>query len=310
MIGYSYQDFDRENKWIKGDSIETADNEFGYIRNANIERDSNLVHNRLISLYSRLVYNFDEKYILTLSARRDGSTRFGPGNRWGWFPSGALAWRVLQEDFASSLNNVFSDLKLRVGYGVTGNEGIGDYLYATFYSYGQADASYQFGDEFVPMLRGKGVDPNIQWESTTTINLGLDFGILNNRLTGSIEWYKKNTSELLFDVATAAFTNLSDRVTTNIGEMENTGVELALQSYIIDREALDWELNFTASFNKNKITKLDNAANDPGFQGYEEGGISGDIGQTIQRFRVGDPAFAFFMYESHKDANGNPRSGR
>ncbi len=306
VLGYSWQDFDRENKWIEADTIVAADNEYGFERMGQPELDSVVTYNRLISFFTRLNYNFDEKYLLTLSLRRDGSTRFGPSNRWGWFPAGAIAWRILQEDFAAGLNKTFTDLKLRIGYGITGNEGIGDYLYAIYYRYGQNDARYQFGDEYVAMLRGDGVDPNIKWESTTSFNIGLDFGILNNRLTGTLDWYQKKTVDLLFEVATAAFTNLSDRIFTNIGEMENSGVELGLQSYIIDRDALDWELSFTASYNINKITKLDNSVDNPDFQGYEEGGISGDVGQTIQRLKVGDPAYAFFTYQHKLDANGNP----
>ncbi len=303
--GYSWQEFNRENKWVDGNQLVMADDELGYMATAQIKPDSVSSANRLISFFGRLNYNFDEKYLLTLSLRRDGSTRFGPANQWGYFPAAAFGWRILQEDFAKGLAKTFTDLKLRVSYGLTGNESIGDYRYAIFYGYGTDDARYQFGDTYVNTLRGRGVDPNIKWESTASLNVGLDFGVLNNRLTGSIDVYKKTTNDLLFDVATAAFTNLSDRVVTNIGELENSGIELALRSYVVDRSNFDWEVGLTASYNKNKITKIDNS-NLPEFPGYEDGGISGDIGQQIQIIKVGESVGSFRTYEQIYDVNGNP----
>ena len=306
-LGYSWQDFERANRWQEGNGLEQADNEFKYRATTDLSVDSFIVNNRLISFFGRLNYGFDDKYLLTLSLRRDGSSRFGTGNKWGLFPAAAFAWRVLQEDFAANLANTFTDFKLRVSYGVTGNEDIDDFLFATFYSFGDDFARYQFGNEFINTLRGKGVDPGIKWEETSSINVGLDMGILNNRLTWSVDWYKKNTNDLLFTVATAAFTNLSDRVLTNISEVENTGVELAINSFVIDRANFDWKLGFNTSYNKSEIVKLDNS-NLPDFEGYETGGISGDIGQQIQILKVGEAVNAFRAYNHILDANGNPIS--
>ncbi len=306
--GYSWQDFDRENYFTGGNMIEASSSaESGFIPTVDIQTDSFLVHSRLISFFGRLNYGFDERYLVTLSLRRDGSSRFGTANKWGLFPSAAVAWRILQEDFADGLSNTFSDLKLRVSYGVTGNQDIDDYLFATFYSLGLDDARYQFGDEFVNILRGTGVDPDIKWEGTSSLNVGLDFGILNNRVSGSIDAYQKNTNDLLFTVATAAFTNLSDRVLTNIAELDNRGVELSLNTFLIDKQDLDVKLNFNAALNRSEITKLDNS-NLPEFLGYETGDISGDVGQTIQILRVGSPVGAFRTYQHKMDANGNPIS--
>jgi len=306
-LGYSWQDFDRENYFVNGNQLMPADNEYGFIATEEIKPDSFLTHNRLISFFTRLNYNYDEKYLVTLSLRRDGSTRFGLGNRWGLFPSAAVAWRVLQEDFAEGLKGTFSDLKFRASYGVTGNEDISDFLFATFYSFGTSDAQYQFGDDFVTTLRGKGVDPNIQWESTSTFNVGMDFGFFNNRLTGSLEYYRKTTNDLLFNVATAAFTNLSDRILTNISQLENNGVELALNSYVIDQEDFDVEVGFNIAYNQNNILKLDNS-NLPDFLGYETGGISGDIGQQIQILKVGESINSFRAYQQLYDNAGNPHN--
>ncbi len=304
-LGYSWQDFDRENRWTNGNGLTESSNEYGFEPTVDIKPDSFLLHNRLISFFTRLNYNFDEKYLVTLSLRRDGSTRFGTNNRWGLFPAVAVGWRILEEDFAAGLNNHFSNLKLRFSYGVTGNEDIEDFLFATFYGFGTSDAAYQFGSEYVTTLRGDGVDPNIKWEETSSLNVGLDFGVLNNRLNGSLEYYRKNTNDLLFTVATAAFTNLSDRILTNISELYNQGVELALDGYVIDRDQLDWNLGFNVAYNTNQITKLDNS-NLPEFLGYETGGISGDIGQQIQILKVGESIRAFRTYQHKLDANGNP----
>ncbi|MFK8102496.1 MAG: SusC/RagA family TonB-linked outer membrane protein [Saprospiraceae bacterium] len=305
-LGYSWQEFDTNRFWESGNRLQAADNEFNYMATEDLVVDSFLTTNRLISFFSRINYTYDDKYLLTVSLRRDGSSRFGPSNRWGFFPAVALGWRVLQEDFAKgALSNIFTDLKVRLSYGVTGNQEIGDYLYETFYSYGTGDAAYQFGDQFVQTLRGTGVDPAIKWEETSSINFGIDFGVWNNRFTGSIDLYQKNTRDLLFSVATAAFTNLSDRVTTNISELENKGIELALSTYVIDREDWDWKLNFNASYNQSLITKLDNS-NLPEFGGYETGGISGDIGQNIQIIKVGESVGSFRAYKHILDANGNP----
>ena len=307
-LGYSWQNFDQENRWTEGLALEADNSDIGFKATKEIKPDSFLVENRLISFFGRANYNYKEKYLLTLSLRRDGSTRFGNANKWGLFPAAAFGWRILEEDFAAGLNNTFTNLKLRVSWGVTGNENIGDYLYATFYSYGTSDATYQFGDEFVSTLRGVGVDPDIKWEGTASFNVGVDFGILNNRLSGTLDLYQKNTNDLLATVATAAFTNLNDRIVTNIGAIENKGIELGLDGYIIDKDKLDWKLGVNVAYNQNTITKLDNSdlSVESDFLGYETGGISGDIGQTIQIQRVGVPVFSFLTYRHLLDAEGNP----
>ena len=300
--GYSWQDFDRENRWEEGNGLEQSGGSWMYT--TDIRQDSFFVHNRLISFFGRANLTHNDKYLLTLSLRRDGSSRFGESNRWGLFPAVAFGWRIMEESFAENWGDNLSNLKLRVSWGVTGNEDIADFLFTTFYAFGTDDARYQFGDRFVRTLRGKGVDPNIKWEETTSTNIGLDFGFYNNRLSGSLEVYRKYTDDLLFTIAAGGFTNLSDRILTNIGEMENRGVELELNGVVMDREDWDWNVNFNVSYNQNEIKKLDNS-NDPAFQGYEAGGISGDVGQTIQVLKVGNPIESFRTY-NHLTANGKP----
>lgn len=301
--GHSYLNTERDQDVDFGNGLEIIDGEYQYT--TDIGQDSFLVTNKLASFFGRLNYTYDEKYLLSASLRRDGSSRFGPNNRWGTFSSFAFGWRILQEDWASGLANTFDNLKLRIGYGVTGNERFGDYLYNTFYFYGTPDASYQFGDEFVPTLRGTGVDPDVKWEETKSTNIGLDFGLFNNRLNGSIDVYQKFTDDLLFNAAPSAFTNISDRIVTNIGEMTNKGLELSINTVMLDGDNWDWDMGFNFTYNDNEITKLDNT-NDTTFIAYETGGISGDVGQTIQVLQQGEVFSAFRSYEHILGANGNP----
>lgn len=288
---------------IAGQDLALIDGE--YLIQDSIEVLSPPAENRLISFFGRANYTYMDKYLLTASIRRDGSSKFGPSNTWGNFPAVALGWRVLQEDWASGLSDKLDNLKLRLSYGIVGNERIGNYQYNTFYSYGSLDARYQFGEEYYRTLRGLGVDPDIQWEQTASVNIGIDFGIWNNRISGSLDFYNKQTDKLLFVAATSAFTIPADRVLTNIGEMNNKGVEVVLNTVLVDKSDFDWSLGLNAAFNKNKIVKLDNS-NDPSFEGYEDGGISGDIGQTIQILKVGESYGTFRTYEHILDDNGKP----
>jgi len=304
--GHSWLETDQENRWNEGRSLE-FDDEGVPTATTDMARDSFLTANRLISFFARTNVTLFEKYLLTASVRADGSSRFGESNRWGIFPSGAIAWRVLQEDWAQGLSNKFSDLKFRLSYGGVGNQDLdGDFLHRTFYSLSQADASYQFGEEYVQLLRGVGVDPDIKWESTFSLNFGIDFGFKNNRYSGTIDIYEQTTTDLLFRIAAPAFTNLSDRILTNIGEMKNRGVEFTLNTVPIDKEKIKLSIDFNAAYNNNEILKLDNSENNVDFAGYEDGGISGDIGQTIQILRVGEARNTFRTFVHKRDANGNP----
>jgi TonB-dependent starch-binding outer membrane protein SusC len=300
--GYSYQDSRSEFDQLSGNGLDDENNP-----TENIEPFNRIDENRLISFFARANYDLKGKYLFSASMRYDGSSRFGPANRWGLFPAVSAAWRVLDEDFAKSWNSLFTDLKIRASYGVTGNQEIGNYLYSTFYRYSEPNASYQFGDEYVLTLRPRGVDPNIKWEETVSANIGVDFGLIRGRLSGSIDVYDKQVNDLLFTIAVPAGSNLSDRVLTNIGRVSNRGVELVLNGVVIDKTDFNWDLSFNASYNKNKILKLDNlqgeALND--FPGYETGGISGDIGQTIQVLRVGYPINVFRTYVHKRNPDGS-----
>ena len=303
QLGYSYQDFRTEAPSILGQNLTT--DAFG-TANPGVAEDifasNSVVENRLISFFGRLNYNIDERYLLTASLRRDGSSRFGEQNRWGLFPSAALAWRILQEDFAAGLGTTFSDLKLRIGYGVTGNQEIGDYGYLPVYQFSDQQALYPFGDEFLATVRPNAYDAGLKWEETTSVNVGLDFGFLNNRLSGSLELYQKTTDDLLFTVNVPAGTNLSDRVLTNIGSLENQGVELTLTGVVYDRDDFGLDITGNVSFNRAEITQLDGA----GSADVQIGGIAGGVGNTVQLLRVGEAPFSFYLYEQKYGADGRP----
>ena len=301
--GYSYQDFSGEfpryrafnfDNDLFGLNSTAAANEF--------EAATSAFENRLISFFGRANYNLNERLLLTATLRRDGSTRFGPGNRWGLFPSAAVAWRVLEEPFAAGLASVFSDLKVRVGWGITGNQDFGNFLYLPRYQLSDTRTRYQFGDRFITTARPNGYDEDLKWEETTTTNVGLDFGFAEGRVNGSLDYYLKDTEDLLFTVNVPAGTNLTNRVLTNVGAIRNQGVELSLGAFVVDNAAFRWELNGNVSYNGNEVRALaGDAAAD-----IQVGGISGGIGNTVQLLRVGEAVNSFYLYEHLRGPDGSP----
>ena len=330
MAGYSYQDFltnvhnaDRSANGVlyqKPDgSLDTA-----FIANAPrwihtmTATDGFLVsfpvfpfdnpRNRLISFFGRFNYSLKGKYLVTGTIRRDGSSRFSEENRWGWFPSGAFAWRIKEENFLKNVN-VLSDLKFRLGYGVTGQQdGIGNYDYLPRYSLANSRAQYQFGDTYYTMYRPDGYNPNLKWEQTATYNAALDYGFLNGRITGSIDFYIKKTVDLLSVIDQPAGTNFSNKILANIGNMENRGVEFTINAQPVRNKDLTWDVGFNLTYNKNEITKL-TFTNDPNFPGNLVGGIAGGVGSTIQIHTVGYPKSSFYVYQQIYDKNGKPIEG-
>ncbi len=266
------------------------------------------IPNRLISFFGRVNYSYNDKYLFTFNVRQDGSSRFSAANRWGLFPSAAFGWRVMDEPFAAALSTVFSDLKFRASYGVTGNQDFADFQYLALYEYGSPEASYQFGNQYYLTLRPNSFNPDVKWESTASLNIGIDYGILDGRINGSFEVYNKYTSDLLFSIALPAGSLPFDRAITNIGEMRNRGIELIANTVVTDKTDFKLDLSFNISYNQNEIMKLDNS-NLPEFPGYETGGISGDVGQTIQILKVGGARSAFRTYKQKYDENGVPIRG-
>ena len=301
--GYSYQDF--TNEFPSFTAFDLDSDIFGYnstIPATEFEAYNTVIENRLISFFGRLNYNINGKYLFTATVRRDGSSRFSENNRWGVFPSAAFAWRILDEDFASGLQSIFSDFKFRASYGITGNQEIGDFRYLPLYTLSTVRARYQFGNQFINTLRADGYDSNLKWEETASLNLGLDFGFSNGRINGTLEYYQKTTNDLLFVVPVPAGTNLTDRVLTNIGELENKGVELTLNANLINKPDFSWDISLNAALNKNKILAIDRTSD----KGIPTGGIAGGVGNNIQILQVNEAVNAFYMFQHKLDANGKP----
>ena len=300
LAGYSWQHFFQEN----------------FVESTNIDGSKILeAPNRdpreyfLLSLYGRINYNLQDKYLFTFTLRRDGTSRFAPENRYGLFPAAAAAIKLVNDDTAKGL----SKLKLRLGWGLTGQQDIGDqtkdfYAYLPQYQSSLENAQYQFGDEFVTTIRPNGYDANIKWEETTTYNLGIDYGFLQDRIYGSLDIYQRKTKDLLNFVPVPAGTNLTNFLTTNVGDLENKGIELAINTSAIETEDMRWDVGFNIAYNENEITRLI-ASDDPSYQGVLVGGISGGVGSNIQIHSVGFPASSFFVFEQVYDAGGVPVEG-
>ncbi len=267
----------------------------------------NKPENTLISFFARANYNFKDRYLLTATIRRDGSSRFGPENRWGTFPSVALAWKVKDESFLKN-NKAVSDLKVRLGYGITGQQdGIANYDYLSYYSLSNTNSTYQFGNSYYVGYRPSGYYPARKWEQTATTNLALDYGFLNNRITGSIDFYYKKTTDLLNLVAQPVGTNFSAFITANVGDMENKGVEFSINTQPVRNQNVTWDLGFNITYNKNTITNLTVIPQDKNYKGIQAGGISGGVGGGFAQINaVGFSKNTFNLYQQVYDAKGKP----
>lgn len=303
--GYAYGEQHGDYPWYQADGLSTD------LLNGNGRPSAVQVRNglwiedsRLISFFGRANYSFKDRYLLAASFRRDGSSRFGPDNAWATFPAVSLGWRVSEEPFMSGMGSI-TDLKLRASWGRTGNQAFANYQQYTTYMVGDAGSQVQFGNDFVTTMRPGAADPNIRWEETDSYNLGLDFGFVGGRLNGSVDMYQKNTDDLIFNVPIAAGTNLSNYMTTNIGAMENRGVEFTLNARVLEggRDGLSWTANFNAGYNQNELVRINplGGAN----QQILTGLVAGGVGTYIQVLQPGQPINSFFVYQ-HKRENGKP----
>ncbi|MDN3606193.1 SusC/RagA family TonB-linked outer membrane protein [Kaistella yonginensis] len=301
MAGYSYQQFH--------DEVPSATTYYG--NPTRVSTPSNRYEGKLtlLGFYGRGIFSIANKYILTGSVRRDATSRFYNGtdlkNNWGTFYAASGAWKIKNESFLKN-SSVFSDLKLRAGWGETGQQEVGGY-YNSFASYNVSDptAQYGFGDQFYLMYRPTQYNPNLTWETTETINAGLDFGFWRNRVTGSIDWFKKKTRDLQARVQVPAgeFSNTNIK---NIGLMETDGIEFLINVTPIKTEDFTWDFSFNVAQYNPEVTHFDDVAD-----GYiiQQGGISGGVGNTVQAHSVGYTPFSFYVYQQAYDAAGKPLEG-
>lgn len=263
----------------------------------------------LISFFGRMNYTFMNRYLLTFTVRDDGSSRFSKNDRWGLFPSVALAWKLKEESFLKNVAAV-SDFKLRLGWGITGQQDLnnGDYPYLARYTYSKSGANYFFGNNKYSLVRPEAYDEHLKWEKTTTWNAGLDYGLINNRLTGTLDFYYRETKDLLNRVPIPGGSNYNNELLTNVGSLVNKGVEFTLTARPIVSKDWNWEVNYNVSYNKNKITKL-TFNDDPSYQGVIHGGIDGGTGNNILIHQVGKPFNSFYVYKQVYDQSGSPIEG-
>ena len=301
MAGYGYQDFLTQAPTFPGRGANGV--EYSPANPFPFESE-----NTLISYYGRFRYALMGKYLVTVNVRRDGSSRFNPDLRWKTFPGVSVAW-VLSEEKGIKAVTAISNLKLRYGYGKTGQQDVGDnYPYLARYTIGTNTAQYQFGNGFYTVYRPVGYDYNLKWEETSSYNLGLDFGFLNNRINGSIDLYRKKTKDLLSVIPVPAGTNFTNELLTNVGNMKNEGFEVTINATVFKTKNASWEAGVNFSYNKNEITRL-TRVNDPNYQGVLTGGISGGVGNTIQIHSVGFPRSSFFVLQQAYDSKNFPIEG-
>jgi len=314
MGGYEWQHFHRKSDWrsyglwqagntshAEGDHYEDP------VETGTKTKEE--TENYLVSFFGRMNYTYLDRYMVTFTLRADGSSRFNwmKGNanqQWGIFPALALAWKMKEETFLKNID-VLSDAKMRLGWGVTGQqEGIGDYTYIPVYQPNiNSHALYPIlGDGTT--YRPEPSNPKLTWEKTTTYNAGLDLSFLNNRLEFNLDWYYRKTTDLINTVYVSAGSNFKNKVTSNIGSLHNTGFEFMTTVRPIQTKDWQWEVSYNFTYNKNKIDELISGEGDDYF--VETGGGGTGTGGTVQAHAVGQSVSAFHVYQQVYDQNGNP----
>ena len=311
MIGYSYLDNSYEGFGAQRSGFVTDLFEYNNLAAGQDYRLGDVYSykgkSNLASFFARANYAYDSKYMVTATIRKDGSSRFGANNKWGIFPSASVAWRITGENFMESTKNWLTNLKLRAGYGVTGNQdGIGEYKSLSILGVG-GDSYYDPATDTWSLAYSPAQNPNpdLKWESTEQINIGLDFRLFN-KITGSIEWYNKRTKDLLYTYEVPQPPYLVGTILANVGELTNKGLEATLNATIIQNDKVNWSTNLTFATNTQKIEKLSNQvySTDIIYSGSLHG-LSGMSNQFSQIIKEGYPVGTFWGYESSGlDENG------
>ena len=309
MAGYSWQHF------------YSADRDVTYYNETHKQYEKSLgrksqQESYLVSFYGRLNYSFASRYLFTFTMRADGSSKFAKENRWGYFPSAAFAWNIKEESFLED-SEAISTLKLRLGYGETGQQEIGNYQYLARYYLSDGDLSHmanmgydaEGNPIYSPMLTPAAYNPNIRWESTVTYNIGFDFGLFDGLVDGSIDVYRRDTHDLLNWVTTPMGANFGTNLLTNVGSMRNEGVEFSLDFNPI--RTRDWSVRFgfNGTFQDTYFTKL-NSTNDPDYAIYMNSPGTGTGGNDLQMHKKGYAPYTFYTFQQGYDKNGKPVQNR
>jgi iron complex outermembrane receptor protein len=289
--GHSYQSFEYDNSNTASVEYLNPDgsvNSGSSTNNSFIDTSKNV----LLSYFGRVNYSFDEKYLLTATLRADASSKLPSNDRWGQFFSAALAWNFYDDGV--------DKLKLRVGFGEVGNvNGLGDYNFLTRYVSSDSQAKYGFGNSFYSTYRPAPINKNLRWEVGQTANFGIDFTFSDLKINGSFNAYVKKTNDLIATAVVDPFTNFGTTIDANIGDMENKGIELQLNSTLYESDDLKFDLSYNISVNDNQITRLDNEQN--------VGGIG--FGAFLQRHETGKSPYSYYVYKQIYDHKGRPIEG-
>lgn len=292
--GYSYQNFESESYYSTNTLLPLAEQKPDVVTSPGVN---------LQAYYSRLNLDLSDKYLLTVNFRRDGSSRFSEINRWGNFPGAAFAWKVSSEEFLKNSKTV-SELKLRLGWGVTGQQDIGGAAYDYFQRYnlsaGTSGATYQFGNQFYQLGRPEGYNANLKWEETTTVNAGVDFGLFNDKVTGSLDVYSKTSNDLIAYVPEGSLQNFRTAGFQNIGSLTSKGAELNINYKAIQTANSSLNFNYNIAYNDIKIKNL-------GGLEFFQGSVGLDVYSQIHQERLAPNTF--WLYEQVYDAAGKPVEG-
>jgi iron complex outermembrane receptor protein len=294
LLGYSWQESVTEGFFAQGEDPQSP-----YVGSNNLRTFNDIKYGdvdswkymwRLIGFFGRVQYNYDSKYFFSASLRRDGSSRFGQNNRWGWFPTVAVGWDMHQEDFLSDLDWL-DQLKLRASYGVSGNQEIGQYRSKVLFEPSGKAINPTTGEEVISFNPAWNANPDLKWEETTEYNFGIDFAFLDKRISGSLEFYRKNTNDLLGEYFVPVPPNLASRTFANSGKLMNQGVELFMQAYVFDMENFQWKTSLNAAHNQSELLDLG--------EYFEEGAVRRE-GYITGRGLIGEETYVTGIMEGEK----------
>ena len=298
-VGYDYQYW--KATYPAGDNYNAAGESLNQKWNATDNRHV------LLSYYARLNWSFDSRYLLTATVRRDGTSRFSKNTRWGTFPSVALAWRISKEPFLRNVEAV-NDLKLRASYGVTGQQdGIGNYNYLPPYWAGTSNGQYIGSDgQYVNTFLPSAYVSDLKWETTKSFNVGLDWAFLDNRISGSVDWYSRRTEDLIATVPAPAGTNFSKMITTNVGNVASSGVETSFNFVPVKTRNWTWNIGLNATWQKVEVTNLTLVDN-----GEVTKTLTGPMvdNKYVQVMTEGQTPYSFFVYKQLYGEDGRPIEG-
>lgn len=306
MLGYSWEQADNNDGFgLRTYNFYNDDLTYHNMGMANNMDISDIISNplstlRMISFYGRVNYSYKSRYLLQATVRRDGSSAFGENNRWATFPSVSAAWRITEENFMKN-QHVFDDLKLRVGYGVSGNSlgfdaFIAHPLYGAtgWFTYVNPDGSTS---DYRTLGATRNANPDLKWESTSMFNIGIDFGFLHNRLSGTIEYYDKRTKDLIYDYQVSTNRYPYGTMTANVGSISNKGIELTINAIPVQTHNFTWSTTLNLSHNKNMVDKLTNASYSVAYFNMADPDVGGFPGEEVQRIMEGSPIGQFYTYE-------------